>query len=655
MKYTTTSLLFLLTSSSVFGSEVTISYQGEAVQMTLEEGSTTGNIEDFARLQLSGVPESIRLIYDGGQLKEGTLLSDYGIGEQAEIKIYDKPFVSEQGAPNAYIYELFPGKDTTFNEKLNYDHSLFYIVELPESNEKKLYKYDFDTRLNNLIYPTGSEPSGNIFNLFAFEDYIFFHALDDNNQATFFQLEPNSNEIEKIASVDHSSGLSTQRLVGEYQSKLYFSGVDESGKSVVMVFDPATQELTSLESEYAYPGSVSQARYFTINNGKLYFSARVSAWGGSGDYNYREAILSYSNSQRVQIPADKVSQGNIQYQHLTAYLGEIYSVESNLRYSFKSLTCINEDETNNCYQYSPTVAITSYYEPEIFGATESGMYYERENANGYLEVWKMEGQQTSFVALSNYRTLSQPHAPTIYNINSRDYLFTNEGLFDSTNEPELIKPLTLSVIEQVNTDFFIVNEDGLITFNPETRSEEILFSATSERYFTGSDWVTVNNSNYSVAGTFNENGIEFQGSLVILSFGENETPLIQKVENIQVNGNESVDVVFRAMDPEASELVFAIENKPSWAEFNIETGRLWGTPTNDDEGVFTGIVVSVEDEAGQVAYADELSITITSTDTGESDNSDDSLDDDSSSGGAISLMFIASLLSLRRFRTASSS
>lgn len=527
MKYTTTSLLLLLTSSSVIGGEISISYQGEAVQMTLEEGSTTGSVEDFARSQLSGLPESIRLIYDGGQLKEGTLLSDYGIEEQAEIKLFDKPLFSEQGFPSVYIYELFPGKDTTFNEKLNYGNSLFYIVELSGSNEKKLYKYDFDTRLNNLIYPTSSESNGNIFNLFAFDDYIFFHALDENNQASFFQLEPNSKEIKKISAVDHSSGLSNQRLVGEYQSKLYFSGVDESGKSVVMVFDPATQELTSLESEYSYPGNISQARYFTINNGKLYFSARVAAWGETGDYGYREAILSYSVSQGVQIPAG-LHAGSFQYQHITAYLGEIYSVESDLRYSIKSLTCTNEDETNNCYQYRPTLATTSYYLPEIFGATESGMYYEDENADGYLEVWKMEGQQSHFVALSNYRTSSQPHAPQLHNINGRDYLFTNEGLFDSTNEPELIKPLTLSVIEQVNAVFLIVNEDGLITFNPKTRSEEFLFSATSESYFTESDWVTVNNNNYSVAGTFNENGIQYQGSLVVLPFGDNEPPLNSK-------------------------------------------------------------------------------------------------------------------------------
>ena len=42
-------------------------------------------------------------------------------------------------------------------------------------------------------------------------------------------------------------------------------------------------------------------------------------------------------------------------------------------------------------------------------------------------------------------------------------------------------------------------------------------------------------------------------------------------------------------------LSFSITNRPAWASFNPSTGALTGTPTNDDVGATTGIVISVTD------------------------------------------------------------
>ncbi len=44
-----------------------------------------------------------------------------------------------------------------------------------------------------------------------------------------------------------------------------------------------------------------------------------------------------------------------------------------------------------------------------------------------------------------------------------------------------------------------------------------------------------------------------------------------------------------------AQLTFSIENKPAWASFNTASGRLTGTPTNDDVGIYRGIIVSVDD------------------------------------------------------------
>jgi hypothetical protein len=50
-----------------------------------------------------------------------------------------------------------------------------------------------------------------------------------------------------------------------------------------------------------------------------------------------------------------------------------------------------------------------------------------------------------------------------------------------------------------------------------------------------------------------------------------------------------------ASDPDNDTLTFSVSGQPSWANFNAETGRLWGTPTA--AAVYTGIVISVSDGA----------------------------------------------------------
>ena len=57
-------------------------------------------------------------------------------------------------------------------------------------------------------------------------------------------------------------------------------------------------------------------------------------------------------------------------------------------------------------------------------------------------------------------------------------------------------------------------------------------------------------------------------------------------------------------------LEYSIESKPTWATFNEETGALSGTPTNNDIGTTTGIVISVTDGAATASLtAFDLEVT----------------------------------------------
>ncbi|MBU2871174.1 Ig-like domain-containing protein, partial [Colwellia sp. E2M01] len=58
---------------------------------------------------------------------------------------------------------------------------------------------------------------------------------------------------------------------------------------------------------------------------------------------------------------------------------------------------------------------------------------------------------------------------------------------------------------------------------------------------------------------------------------------------------------------------FSIINKPSWAVFNTATGALTGTPTQDDLGTTTGIVITVADTASATDSLAAFNITVSNT------------------------------------------
>ena len=69
-----------------------------------------------------------------------------------------------------------------------------------------------------------------------------------------------------------------------------------------------------------------------------------------------------------------------------------------------------------------------------------------------------------------------------------------------------------------------------------------------------------------------------------------------------------------ATDANGDVLTFSIQNRPSWATFSPTTGRLSGTPTTSQAGVYSNIVISVSDGKATRSLG-AFSITVTSTAT----------------------------------------
>ncbi len=99
---------------------------------------------------------------------------------------------------------------------------------------------------------------------------------------------------------------------------------------------------------------------------------------------------------------------------------------------------------------------------------------------------------------------------------------------------------------------------------------------------------------------------------------ELNSPIADEINNPPVITGTAPDSVAEGVaylfEPVSSDvdgdlLVYTIDNKPSWAEFNVATGGLSGTPGFDQAGQFSAITISVTDGTESVAL-EPFSITV---------------------------------------------
>ena len=75
----------------------------------------------------------------------------------------------------------------------------------------------------------------------------------------------------------------------------------------------------------------------------------------------------------------------------------------------------------------------------------------------------------------------------------------------------------------------------------------------------------------------------------------NTPPTISGTPADSVTAGQAYAFAPTATDPEGQALTFSIANKPAWAAFDASSGRLSGTPTNEQAATYSNIVVSVSD------------------------------------------------------------
>jgi len=81
----------------------------------------------------------------------------------------------------------------------------------------------------------------------------------------------------------------------------------------------------------------------------------------------------------------------------------------------------------------------------------------------------------------------------------------------------------------------------------------------------------------------------------------NQAPVISGTPTITVDEGSPYHFAPTASDSDSGDsLTFSISNKPSWAGFDNQTGVLSGTPSLDDAGDYSNIIISVSDGTASV-------------------------------------------------------
>jgi hypothetical protein len=76
---------------------------------------------------------------------------------------------------------------------------------------------------------------------------------------------------------------------------------------------------------------------------------------------------------------------------------------------------------------------------------------------------------------------------------------------------------------------------------------------------------------------------------------ENRAPTISGSPSASVVAGQPYSFVPSASDPDGNQLMFSVQNKPTWASFSTVNGAITGTPTSTNAGLYSNISIRVTD------------------------------------------------------------
>ncbi|MBE0365842.1 hypothetical protein PULV_b0521 [Pseudoalteromonas ulvae UL12] len=222
-------------------------------------------------------------------------------------------------------------------------------------------------------------------------------------------------------------------------------------------------------------------------------------------------------------------------------------------------------------------------------------------------------------------------------IPTNSHVGSTDNIVISVSDGQLVSSLPTFRLTVINTNdspsifgqpVTQINEDSYYQFTPSAYDEDVGDSLTFSIQ-NKPNWANFNPSTGELygtplnqhVGTYNNVVISVSDSNSSVSLptffievsNTNDAPTISGTPQTSMNEDTQYQFTPTAHDEDLSDtLTFSITNKPSWASFDTQTGRLSGTPSNDDVGTTTNIVISVKDLLAQTSLP-PFSLTVVNT------------------------------------------
>ncbi|MBQ4810947.1 tandem-95 repeat protein [Pseudoalteromonas luteoviolacea] len=229
----------------------------------------------------------------------------------------------------------------------------------------------------------------------------------------------------------------------------------------------------------------------------------------------------------------------------------------------------------------------------------------------------------TLVAQSNTTWLYTPTAH--FNGNDLFTFVANDGVLDSqsgtvnltvnaVNDQPTVSGQSIDVDEEAAVIITLLGED----LDNDNLTYSIVRGPSNGTYTQSENNVTyTSNVDFFGSDSFtfkvNDGQVDSETATVNITVANiNDAPTISGVPIAQVNEDSTYSFTPTFEDKDGDSLTFSIENKPSWAEFNTNTGLLSGVPTNASVGSYENIMISVSDGTESASLA-AFTITVVNT------------------------------------------
>ncbi|MGF1704190.1 putative Ig domain-containing protein, partial [Photobacterium makurazakiensis] len=277
---------------------------------------------------------------------------------------------------------------------------------------------------------------------------------------------------------------------------------------------------------------------------------------------------------------------------LAAFSLEVVNVNDAPVISGSPATSVNED---SAYTFTPSVNDVDEDDSHSFSITGKPSWAGFDTATGTLSGTPTNDDvgQYSDIVITVKDSAEASDALAAFGI----------GVGNTNDAPEIS-----------GTPATSVNEDSAYTFTPSVNDvdedDSHSFSITGKPSWAGFDTATG-----TLSGTPTNDDVGQYSDIVIAvkdsaeasdalaAFGidvgnTNDAPTISGTPATSVNEDSAYTFTPSVNDVDEDDShSFSITGKPSWAGFDTATGTLSGTPTNDDVGQYSDIVIAVKDSA----------------------------------------------------------